>query len=119
MGLYDLCLIKENHIRAWGGVEPGLSLAKDCQVPVQIEVENLSQLQQALDSGAVHIMLDNMSEDALREAVRINAGKARLEVSGNVCQQDLARLASIGIDEVSVGALTKHIRAIDFSLRLD
>ncbi len=120
MGLYDGILIKENHIAAAGGVAAALQRAQAIAPPdvfVQVEVETLEQLQQALDSGARMVLLDNMDLPRLREAVRINAGRAELEVSGGVDLDSVAALAHTGVDRISVGKLTKDVSATDYSMR--
>lgn len=119
MGLYDGILIKENHIAAAGGVSQALAGAAQLrrEVPVQIEVESLSQLQEALAAGARMILLDNFDLDRLREAVRAAAGRAVLEASGGVTLDTVRAIAETGVDRISVGALTKDVDAVDLSLR--
>ncbi|MCM2678797.1 carboxylating nicotinate-nucleotide diphosphorylase [Echinimonas agarilytica] len=118
-GLYDAFLIKENHIAAAGSIQAAVSQAKTSfpSKPVEVEVENLDELQQALNADTDRIMLDNFSLDLMREAVAINAGKAELEASGNVNLTTIRHIADTGVDFISVGALTKHIAAVDFSMR--
>ena len=121
IGLYDAVLIKENHIAAAGGVTPVLQAAQRVAaqaVFVQIEVETLAQLEEALGAGAKMVLLDNMDLPMLREAVRINAGRAILEISGGVTFERLRALAETGVDRISVGTLTKDVKATDFSMRL-
>jgi len=125
MGLYDAVLIKENHIAAAGGVRAALQRAQAAAPQalfVQIEVETLAQLREALDAGARVILLDNMELATLREAVRLNdahpSGGAVLEISGGVTLQTVRALAETGVDRISVGALTKDVKAIDLSMRL-
>jgi len=120
LGLYDGILIKENHIAAAGGIGPALQAATrvSAKVPVQIEVESLAQLGEALDAGAKLVLLDNFDLDGLREAVRINAGRATLEASGGITLDDLRAVAETGVDRISVGALTKDVKAIDLSMRV-
>ena len=121
IGLHDAVLIKENHIAAAGGVTAVLRAAEKVAARaqfVEIEVETLEQLQEALDAGAKMILLDNMPVPMLREAVRINAGRAILEISGGVTLEDLRALAETGVDRISIGALTKDVKATDFSMRL-
>ena len=121
IGLYDAVLIKENHIAAAGGVKPVLAAAARVAAQasfVEIEVETLAQLGEALDAGAKMVLLDNMDLPTLREAVRINAGRAVLEISGGVTLDGLRSLAETGVDRISVGALTKDVKATDFSMRL-
>ena len=120
IGLYDGILIKENHIAAAGGIAPVLDaafrLAGD-RVSVQIEVETLDQLDAALAAGARLILLDNFDLDAMRQAVQRTAGRALLEASGNVTLDTVRALADTGVDRISIGGLTKHIRAVDLSMR--
>ena len=120
MGLYDGILIKENHILAAGGIRPALEQARaiaPSNVFIQIEVETLAQLREALDAGAVMVLLDNMSLDEMREAVAINARRAALEASGGVKFERVRAIAETGVDRISIGTLTKDPRAIDLSLR--
>jgi nicotinate-nucleotide pyrophosphorylase (carboxylating) len=120
IGLYDAVLIKENHIAAAGGVSAVLrqaaAVAPTAQF-VEIEVETLIQLQEALQAGASMVLLDNMDLPTLREAVRINAGRAILEVSGGVNMGTVRDIAATGVDRISIGALTKDVQAVDFSMR--
>ncbi|MFP5407714.1 MAG: carboxylating nicotinate-nucleotide diphosphorylase [Gammaproteobacteria bacterium] len=121
-GLYDGILIKENHITAAGGIAPVLQAAfglAEGKASVQIEVETLDQLREALDAGATLILLDNFSLDAMREAVALNAGRAQLEASGNVSLDNVRAVADTGVDRISIGSLTKHVRAVDLSMRID
>lgn len=120
LGLYDFILIKENHIAAAGGIGAALAAAKarNTGVPIEIEVETLAQLEEALDAGAERVLLDNFDLAGLREAVRLAAGRAKLEASGNVDFERLREIAETGVDYISVGALTKHVRALDLSLRI-
>ncbi len=121
IGLYDAILIKENHIAAAGGVAPVLQAAQRLAGGasfVEIEVETLAQLREALEAGAKMVLLDNMDMDTLREAVRINDGRAILEISGGVTIERLRALAETGVDRISIGALTKDVKATDFSMRL-
>lgn len=119
LGLSDAFLIKENHIIASGSVrnavEKALWLSPD--VPVEVEVESLAELQDAIDAGADIIMLDNFSLEMMHEAVALTNKRALLEVSGNVTETTLPQIAQTGVDYVSVGALTKHVRALDLSMR--
>jgi nicotinate-nucleotide pyrophosphorylase (carboxylating) len=120
-GLWDAVLIKENHIAAAGGVTQVLKAAAAVAAQasfVEIEVETLAQLDQALAAGAKMILLDNMDLPALREAVRINDGRAVLEISGGVTLDSVRALAQTGVDRISIGALTKDVKATDFSMRL-
>ena len=121
-GLYDGILIKENHIAAAGGIAQVLKAAfrlADGQVSVQIEVETLAQLTEALAAGATLILLDNFSLDDMREAVRLTASRAQLEASGNITLETVRAVAETGVDRISIGSLTKHIRAVDLSMRID
>jgi nicotinate-nucleotide pyrophosphorylase (carboxylating) len=122
VGLYDAVLIKENHIAAAGGVAAVLQRVRDTAPAarfVEIEVETLAQLDEALACGATMVLLDNMDLPTLREAVRRNAGRAILEISGGVNLSTVRALAETGVDRISIGALTKDIKAIDFSMRFD
>ncbi len=122
VGLYDAVLIKENHIAAAGGIRQVLARAAEVASQadfVQIEVENLDELNEALDAGAKMVLLDNMSLPDLKESVRINAGRAVLEISGGVTLDGLRTLAETGVDRISIGTLTKDVRAVDFSMRFD
>tara|TARA_R110002110_G_scaffold95455_1_gene246807 strand:+ start:387158 stop:388012 length:855 start_codon:yes stop_codon:yes gene_type:complete len=119
LGLYDAFLLKENHIITCGGIKQAIASARkfDPQKPVEIEVETLEQLQQAITAGADTIMLDNFSLDQLKEAVVINNSRALLEASGGYDETSIVAVAETGVDYISVGALTKHCRAVDFSMR--
>ena len=121
IGLYDAFLIKENHIAACGGIAQAISAAKLYAPgkPVEVEVESNDELNQALEAGADIIMLDNFSLDDMRAAVATNKGRAKLEASGNVTDETLRPIAETGVDYVSIGALTKHCRAVDLSMRID
>lgn len=118
MGLYDAFLIKENHIRACGSITAAVARARELHAdkPVEVEVENLVQLREAMAANAETIMLDNFALNAMREAVIINDGKARLEASGGVNQDTLVAIAETGVDFISIGALTKDCKAIDLSM---
>ncbi|MFM9269538.1 carboxylating nicotinate-nucleotide diphosphorylase [Halomonas elongata] len=120
IGLYDAFLIKENHIASCGGIAAAVKEARDIarDLPVEVEVENFDELDQALEAGADVIMLDNFSLDDLREAVRRTSGRATLEASGNVDESTLKAIADTGVDCISSGALTKDVKAIDLSMRL-
>ncbi len=120
IGLFDAFLIKENHILAAGGIESAISQAKTNHPgkPVEVEVESFDELNQALHAGADIIMLDNFTPDQMREAVALVNGKAKLEASGNITDDTLVSYAETGVDYISIGALTKHCRAIDLSMRL-
>ena len=120
IGLYDGILIKENHIAAAGGVTPALKEAQriaPAGVWIQIEVETFDQLREALAAGAGLILLDNMSTAQMREAVTITAGRARLEASGGITLANVREIALTGVDRISVGALTKDVKAVDLSMR--
>ena len=120
MGLHDAVLIKENHIAAAGGIAQMLARVATVAAQadfIQIEVETLAQLTQVLDTGARMVLLDNMDLTQLREAVRINQGRASLEISGGVTLEDLRTLAETGVDRISIGGLTKDVKAVDFSMR--
>lgn len=121
LGLYDAYLIKENHIFACGGIDKAVSEARRLQPEksVEVEVESLAELEQALNAGADIIMLDNFSTHDMRAAVALSAGRAKLEVSGNVTLNTIAEFAATGVDFISVGALTKHLQAMDLSLRVE
>jgi nicotinate-nucleotide pyrophosphorylase (carboxylating) len=119
IGVFDAYLIKENHIIACGGISQAIAQAKQLNPgkPVEVETENLDELQQAIDAGADIIMLDNFTKAMMIEAVRINAGRADLENSGNITLETIREYAETGVDYISVGALTKHIKALDLSMR--
>lgn len=122
IGLYDAVLIKENHIAAAGGVAAVLKRVQEMAPQarfVEIEVETLAQLDEALACGAKMVLLDNMDIPTLQEAVRRNAGRAILEISGGVNLQTVRALAETGVDRISIGALTKDVKAIDFSMRME
>ena len=121
IGLFDAFLIKENHISAAGGIAEAVATARDVapDKPVEIEVENEVELEQALTAGADRIMLDNFTLEALRDAVAHTAGRAELEASGNVTDETLVAIAATGVDFISIGALTKHVKALDLSMRID
>lgn len=120
LALYDGILIKENHIAAAGGITPVLKAAQALQanVPIQIEVENLAELAEALAAGAVSILLDNFSLDLMREAVSMTNGRAQLEASGGINRETVRAIAETGVDRISIGSLTKDVRAVDYSLRI-
>ena len=121
MGLFDAYLIKENHIMACGGIAQAVAKAQELNPGkrVEVEVENLEELQQALEAKADVIMLDNFEVPMMEQAVAITAGRAKLEISGNVTLQTIRRFAQTGVDFISVGALTKHVHALDLSMRFD
>ncbi len=120
MALYDGILIKENHIAAAGGVTRALENANalNAGVTVQIEVETIAQLEEALAAGVQSVLLDNFDLDTMREAVKVNAGRALLEASGGINMQTVRAIAETGVDRISVGSLTKDVRATDYSLRI-
>lgn len=120
LALYDGILIKENHIAAAGSIAAVLAtaFAMGSTSNIQIEVENLDELQQALDAGAKSILLDNFTLNDLRQAVTINQKRALLEASGNVDLTTVRAIAETGVDRISIGALTKHIQAVDLSMRI-
>lgn len=118
-GLHDAFLIKENHIAACGGIKPAILRAReiDPEKPIEVEVENLEELQQALHAGADIVMLDNFNSDMIKQAVTLNNGQTRLEVSGNLEVSNITNKAIKGINYLSSGSLTKHCKAIDLSMR--
>ena len=120
IGLFDAYLIKENHIMACGSIELAIKKARQLHSDklVEVEVESLNELSQALSAGSDIVMLDNFDIDMMRQAVEINNGQAKLEVSGNVTLATIGDFARTGIDYISVGALTKHVQATDLSMRL-
>lgn len=119
MGLYDAFLVKENHIAACGGIAAAVAAARAREpgAPVEVEVESLEELREALAAGADRVLLDNFDHQAMRDAVRETDGRASLEASGNVDLDALAAIAATGVDFISIGGLTKHVRATDFSMR--
>jgi nicotinate-nucleotide pyrophosphorylase (carboxylating) len=121
LGLYDAFLIKENHIAAAGSIEAAIRNAQlmGRDLPVEIEVENLDGLSQAIEAGADRVLLDNFTPEQLREAVALCGGRVELEASGGVTLDNLRACAQTGVDFISVGALTKHLHAIDLSMRFD
>ena len=120
LALWDGILIKENHIAAAGGIAPALAAARalNAGVEIQIEVENLAELQQALDAGARSVLIDDFSRDDMRRAVAFTGGRALLEVSGGVDLAAVRDIAATGVDRISIGKLTKDVRAIDLSMRV-
>jgi len=121
IGLWDAFLIKENHIAACGSIARAVDEARRIAPgrPVEVETENLDELEQALNAGADIIMLDEFSMDNLHAAVAMNAGRAKLEASGGINANTLVAIAETGVDYISIGALTKDVRAVDLSMRLD
>ena len=121
MGLFDGILIKENHIAAAGSIAAALRAAQQAapaSVSIQIEVESLAELQEALDAGAKLILLDNFNIDQMRAAVHLTAKRAALEASGGISFDAVRAIAKTGVDRISIGGLTKHVRAVDLSLRI-
>ncbi|MEH6687530.1 MAG: carboxylating nicotinate-nucleotide diphosphorylase [Halopseudomonas sabulinigri] len=120
IGLFDAFLIKENHIAACGGIAAAINQANRIAPgkPVEVEVESLEELQQALDAGADIVMLDELSLDDMRKAVSLTAGKAALEASGGINETTLRSVAETGVDYISIGSLTKDVKAVDLSMRL-
>jgi nicotinate-nucleotide pyrophosphorylase (carboxylating) len=121
LGLYDAILIKENHIAAAGGIGQALAAAKRLasNVPIQIEVETLADLQTALEKGAKSILLDNFALSDLKQAVALNQGRAELEASGGITLANVRAVALTGVDRISIGSLTKDVEAIDLSMRFE
>ena len=121
IGLFDAFLIKENHIAAAGSISAAISTARRAATGklIEVEVETAEELHQALEAGADRIMLDNFSLEQLHEAVKTARGRAELEASGNITDETLVSIAETGVDLISIGALTKHVRALDLSMRLD
>jgi len=119
LGLFDAILIKENHILAAGSIPAALEAARTLHpgVPVEIEVESLEELEIALDAGAPIVLLDNFTLDDLRRAVAVTSGRAQLEASGGISLETIRAIAETGVDRISVGALTKDVRAVDLSMR--
>jgi nicotinate-nucleotide pyrophosphorylase (carboxylating) len=120
MALYDGILIKENHIAAAGGITPALraATALNAGVSIQIEVEAIAELEEALAAGATSVLLDNFDLAMMRDAVRINEGRALLEASGGINMQTVRAIAETGVDRISIGSLTKDVKATDYSLRI-
>lgn len=121
IGLYDAILIKENHIAACGSISTAVKRARALGrgAWIEVEVETMNELHEALEAGVERVMLDNFALDQLPEAVAINAGRARLEASGSIELDSLRAIAQTGVDDISIGALTKHLHALDLSLRID
>lgn len=120
MGLFDAFLIKENHILSCGSISAAVAQARKLYKdrPLEVEVENIDELEQALDVGVKRVMCDNFTLPLLKEAVKLNKGAAELEASGNVNFSTIKAIAETGVDYISLGAITKNVRAIDFSLRV-
>jgi nicotinate-nucleotide pyrophosphorylase (carboxylating) len=122
MGLYDAILIKENHIAAAGSVAAALRAAHESATPgvtIEIEVENINQLHEALAAGAKRLLLDNFQPDELAKAVQETQGRAKLEASGGVTLDNIRTIAATGVDYISIGDLTKNVQAVDLSMRFD
>jgi nicotinate-nucleotide pyrophosphorylase (carboxylating) len=121
LGLFDMVLLKENHIMAAGSISAAVNQSRviNADIPLEVEVETLAQLEEALSVGVTRILLDNFDLNGLRAAVAMNQNRAQLESSGNVDLSTVASVAQTGVDFISIGALTKHVRAIDLSLRFD
>jgi nicotinate-nucleotide pyrophosphorylase (carboxylating) len=119
-GLHDAILIKDNHVAVAGGITPAIAAMRAHQpsMPVEVEVDTLAQLGEALTCGAETVLLDNMSADTIREAVRICAGRARLEASGGITLDTVRRIAETGVDAISVGALTHSVQSLDIALEV-
>lgn len=120
IGLYDMVLLKENHVTSCGSIQAAVQSAMQRfpTLPIEVEVESLDELQQAIDAGAHRILLDNFIVADLRKAVALTAGRAELEISGNVTLSNIAEFATIGVDYISTGAITKHVIALDLSMRV-
>jgi nicotinate-nucleotide pyrophosphorylase (carboxylating) len=121
IGLFDAYLLKENHLAAAGSIPAAVKHARDLhpEVLLEVEVENLDQLRQAVEAKVDRVLLDNFTTDMLREAVLLAGGMVELEASGNITLENIREIAECGVDYISIGALTKHIQAIDYSLRFD
>ncbi|TCO76177.1 carboxylating nicotinate-nucleotide diphosphorylase [Chromatocurvus halotolerans] len=119
LGLFDAFLIKENHIAASGGIAAAVKAARGVapELPVEVEVETLAELREAIHAGAERVMLDNFTLDAMREAVALTDGRCELEASGNVTLDTLPAIAATGVDFISIGALTKDVKTLDLSMR--
>jgi nicotinate-nucleotide pyrophosphorylase (carboxylating) len=119
MGLYDAILIKENHILGAGSIAEAVAAARfnSPELPVEVEVENLDELQQAMDARVERVLLDNFSVELLRQAVKLNNKQLQLEASGGVTLDSIRAIAETGVDFISTGALTKDVKAIDLSMR--
>jgi len=120
IGLFDAYLIKENHILACGSIQAAVAKAREhhADLPIEVEVESIQELHQAIEAKTDIVMLDNFSLDMLKQAVIVNEGQCKLEVSGNITIDSLKKLSALGVDFISSGALTKHVQAIDLSLRV-
>lgn len=120
IGLYDMVLIKENHIAGCGSIQAAVQAARKQfpDLPIEVEVESLDELKQAITAGAHRILLDNFTTADLRKAVSLTDGRAELEISGNVTLHNITELSAIGVDYISTGAITKHVTALDLSMRV-
>lgn len=121
-GLYDMVLIKDNHIAAAGGITPAVQRVRShntANLPIEVEVTNLAQLEEALALGVDRIMLDNMDLESMRRAIEIVGGRVPLEASGNITLENVGQVAALGIDYISVGALTHSVQALDVSLEIE
>jgi nicotinate-nucleotide pyrophosphorylase (carboxylating) len=122
MGLFDAVLIKDNHIQAAGGIRPAIDLARKSiphTMKIEVEVENLEGVKEALDAGADIIMLDNMAPELMRQAVQMIGGRAITEASGNITHENIQAAAASGIDVISMGTLTHTVRSLDISLNIN
>lgn len=120
IGLFDAVLIKENHIIAAGSIEQAINIARStCDLMIEVEVEDMAEFQQALAAKPDRIMLDNFSMRDMRDAVAINAGAVELEASGNIGLDNIRSIAETGVDYISIGALTKNVKAVDLSMRIN
>jgi nicotinate-nucleotide pyrophosphorylase (carboxylating) len=119
-GLYDMILIKDNHIDFAGSITAAVSRARasNASVPIEVEARDLADVEEALDAGVAWIMLDNMTLEEMRQAVALNGGRAKLEGSGNVNLSNVRQIAETGVDYISVGALTHSVQALDVSLKV-
>jgi nicotinate-nucleotide pyrophosphorylase (carboxylating) len=117
IGLFDAILIKENHISAAGSIAAAVqsAITTSPELEIEVEVEDLSGLEEAISAGVGRVLLDNFSDDLLKQAVELNSGRARLEASGGITLQNIRAKAECGVDDISVGALTKDVKAIDLS----
>lgn len=121
IGLYDAFLIKENHITACGSIASAVKEARKISInkPIEVEVTNLDELNEAIEANVDVVMLDNFDLDMMNNAIAVNDNRVRLEVSGNVTLENIESIAEIGVDYISVGAITKHLRAVDLSMSLE
>ncbi len=121
IGLFDMVMLKENHIAAAGGIGPAVARARNLhpQLKIEVETETLQEVHEALEAGADIIMLDNFPPALAREAIALIDGRAQVELSGNVTLETLPELARLGADFISTGAITKHVRAVDLSMRIE